>query len=1140
VGNVLEPVDAVAGLFDRRFDPRALVIPRRDGKSGDSLPAVQLAADAVSAFERVFAKGEPAVSLVLSQPLTDGDLAAAMREPEFGDLSAMAPQQAAIAAATVLYDAPKNYEPYVLVDAWVAARGVPFAAAATVELGGFGIWVLRKGLKAPALCRKDNDAFRTQERFAMAARMRRHLAAAGADDYAAALDAASALRSPYHLRNSVASFLFPESGDWVEEDIAGPVSRRWDVQVRDGLAAWLLIGSVSTSRQAERLGKWVHADALRLCGPATATMVATVGLDIIPAVANWAEDYWDGVEARQRVQRMLAGFDRDDAFLALLGQLSYRGTSAVLAEAAQRFPERGVRLLAEAAPDQPAARAAVERVLRLTVTSRPEAARAVAPLLADEPRAHVEKLVNAVVAPLPSVAADTLPDLLTTPPWEQPREAVKLVVVKDLEAPASAEVVWLTEQERQDWLADRLGEIPNPELQDWDRRLAKALGRRNAYQLMVIVVKGPEAQARRALRNLIDGYSYDALEWCTTATARFGLDAFPATMSAVRTNPVVNAELLLPYACSEIAPLVAEWNLRLKTLRAPGRAWMRRHPALTARTLIPAALGKAGRTRQAAEAALRFLATARFRDEVLAEAAVYGTEAEAGVVELLAQDPLFAGLPKTMPEVPGWAEPESLPQILVAGRKEALPPRAVRNVVRMLMICAQPGQSGTSGDPYPGLEAAYELCDARSLADFAWGLFENWQTADHPAKQSFAMDALRWFGGDEEVRRLSPLIRVWPGDGGHARAVAGLDVLAAIGGDTALLHLYGISQKGKFRGLKESAQERVEAIAKELRLSRDQLGDRLVPDLGLDGSGSMELDYGPRRFRVFFDEQLKPGVTDEAGKRLKTLPKPGVKDDAELAPAAYQRFSGLKKDVRTLAADQITRLEMAMVARRRWTKADFEEYFVGHPLLRHLVRRLVWSDFRPDGTGVRGTFRVAEDDSYADVADDPFTVPDDARIGVAHPLDLGGDLPRWSELFADYELPQPFRQLGRPVLTLTAEEAEGRLLTRFAGTRTPAGKVLGLERRGWKRSDPADAGWQGYLLRELPDGRTAVVELAPGFGAGWAGEADDQELTKMWIGGRNLGYAGYWRHGDCSDPLSTLDPVTASEILNDLSEMIAR
>ncbi|ACU69533.1 WGR domain-containing protein [Catenulispora acidiphila DSM 44928] len=1129
MGYVLEPVDAVAGLFDRRFDPRTLVIPRRDGKSGDAVAPVEPAADAVAGFERVFTKAARTVELVLGHADTDGDLAEAVRQPEFGDLAAMTPQQAAIAAVVVLYDAPKNYEPYVLVDAWVAARGLAFAAAATIEIGGFGVWIPRKGQKIPALRRKDHDAANAQERFAMAARMRRYLAAADADEYAAALADISALRSTADVRNTFISFLFPEHGDWVEQDVSGPLGRRWEV--RDGLAAWLLIGAVSTPQQAERLTKWVHADALRLCSAATATMVATIGLDLIPAIANWAEDYWDGVEARQRVQRLLAGFDSDDAFLALLGQLAYRGTSAVLAEAAQRFPERGVRLLAEAAPDQPASRTAVDRVLRLTVTSRTEAARAVVPQLDAEARARVEKLMNGLAAPLPSASLDALPELLTTPPWEQARETVKPVVVKDLIPPSSSEVLWLDDQEREDWRADTLG-VEHSDREDWGKRLAKALGRRNAYQLMVIVIRGPEEEARRALRNLQDGYSYDALDWCSTATARFGIDAFPAAMSAVRTSPLENAGLLLPFACSEIAPLVADWNLRLKTLRSPAQAWMRRHPALTVRTLIPAALGKAGRTRQAAEAALRFLVSAGFQDEIRAEAATYGTEADAGVVQLLAQDPLFAGLPKTMPEPPSWAEPESLPQLLITGRKEALPPSAVRSVVRMLMV------SGTE-DPYPGLETVKELCDTRSLEDFAWGVFENWQTADHPAKQSFAMDALRWFGGDEAVRRLSPLIRVWPGDGGHSRAVAGLDVLTAIGGDTALLHLYGISQKGKFRGLKESAQERVASIAKELRLTRDQLGDRLVPDLGLDGSGSMELDYGPRRFRVFFDEQLKPGVSDESGKRLKSLPKPGVKDDAELAPAAYQRFSGLKKDVRTLAADQITRLEMAMVARRRWTKTDFEEYFVGHPLLRHLVRRLVWSDFRPDGTGVRGTFRVAEDASYADVADDPYTLPDDALIGVAHPVDLGEDLPRWSELFADYEILQPFRQLGRPVLAFTAEESELRLLTRFAGVRTPAGKVLGLERRGWKRSDPADGGWQGYLLRELPDGRTAVVELEPGFGAGWAGEAEDQLLSGVWISTDTNRYTGYWRRGEGGELLASLDPVTASEILNDLSEVTA-
>jgi len=44
-------------------------------------------------------------------------------------------------------------------------------------------------------------------------------------------------------------------------------------------------------------------------------------------------------------------------------------------------------------------------------------------------------------------------------------------------------------------------------------------------------------------------------------------------------------------------------------------------------------------------------------------------------------------------------------------------------------------------------------------------------------------------------RRLTPMIRAWPGESAHARAVIGLDVLAAIGSDVALMHLHGIAQK---------------------------------------------------------------------------------------------------------------------------------------------------------------------------------------------------------------------------------------------------------------------------------------------------------------------------------------------------------
>ncbi|MCV5791421.1 DUF4132 domain-containing protein, partial [Escherichia coli] len=89
-------------------------------------------------------------------------------------------------------------------------------------------------------------------------------------------------------------------------------------------------------------------------------------------------------------------------------------------------------------------------------------------------------------------------------------------------------------------------------------------------------------------------------------------------------------------------------------------------------------------------------------------------------------------------------------------------------------------------------------------------------------------------------------------------------------------------------------------------------------------------------------ETLKPFVRDVSGSRLKDLPKPNKSDDETRANDAVNRYKLLKKDARTIAAQQVARLESAMCLRRRWSLENFQLFLVEHPLVRHLTRRLIW------------------------------------------------------------------------------------------------------------------------------------------------------------------------------------------------------
>jgi hypothetical protein len=419
---------------------------------------------------------------------------------------------------------------------------------------------------------------------------------------------------------------------------------------------------------------------------------------------------------------------------------------------------------------------------------------------------------------------------------------------------------------------------------------------------------------------------------------------------------------------------------------------------------------------------------------------------------------------------------------------------------------------------------ALDALDPVSLARFGWALFELGRSVGEESRAVWAQ--LCWTGDDETLRRLGALARAATGQSHIRMPLNGLDVLAASGSDVALLQLHLVAEKARPKRLKNKAGKLLAQAAEARGLTRDQLADRMVPDFGLDASGGMTLDFGPRSFRVGFDEQLRPVVFDGAGRPRKSLPKPGAKDDPERAESAVRAFAGLKKDVRSAASDLVRRMERAMARQRRWSAADFRRFFAEHPLACHLARRLVW--LSEDEGGAATAFRIAEDRSFAGVDDEAFALPDSGTVLVAHPLRLGETVAAWSELFADYEILQPFPQLGRPVGALTERERAGDRIERFTGTRVGVGALLRLEREGWRRGPSGEAGGQSTMRFDAPTGHTVVLDVYPGFPAMSPASFEEQTLEGVWITDHDaFDYGG----NKSEATFAELDDVTASELL---------
>jgi hypothetical protein len=238
----------------------------------------------------------------------------------------------------------------------------------------------------------------------------------------------------------------------------------------------------------------------------------------------------------------------------------------------------------------------------------------------------------------------------------------------------------------------------------------------------------------------------------------------------------------------------------------------------------------------------------------------------------------------------------------------------------------------------------------------------------------------------------------------------------------------------------------LEDVAAARHVSVDEVLELATPDLGLEARGRAVLDFGPRKFSAGFDASGKATVRDASGELLPKLPAATRADDAARAAEAHRRWKSIKVDGETALKEQAARFEAAMCMRRTWSVTVFRK-LLANPLLALLMRRIVWA---PDEGAVTTTFRVAEDDSLADARDSLSKIGDSAQVRIPHPVEMAtADLEGWSRVLGDYEIVQPFPQIGRPFFTAARGERSADRLARFKDMPTSRNRIFGLRHLGW-------------------------------------------------------------------------------------------
>lgn len=293
-------------------------------------------------------------------------------------------------------------------------------------------------------------------------------------------------------------------------------------------------------------------------------------------------------------------------------------------------------------------------------------------------------------------------------------------------------------------------------------------------------------------------------------------------------------------------------------------------------------------------------------------------------------------------------------------------------------------------------------------------------------------------------------------------------------------------------------------------------------------------ELGNRELKLALTSDLKISILNEQGKALKSLPQARQDDDTELYNQAKKQFNANKKELKQVIALQTQRLFEAMCCGREWTFADWQEYLWQHPVMYHLVQRLVWQ-FEIGNQWVAA--RPSDDGELLDLDDEELETDEITQVRLASGHEFTAEqLKLWIAHLKDYKVKPLFEQLAAAQFNLAGIEPKQTQLTHFRGFLSDTFTLRGLlTKRGYQRSAAEDGGTFFFYFKEFQSlGYRLIFEFS-----GSQLPEENMAAAIYSVGVVPLSKSNYWREQDFV-PLNELNKSLLNAMALDYERVAAK
>lgn len=325
-----------------------------------------------------------------------------------------------------------------------------------------------------------------------------------------------------------------------------------------------------------------------------------------------------------------------------------------------------------------------------------------------------------------------------------------------------------------------------------------------------------------------------------------------------------------------------------------------------------------------------------------------------------------------------------------------------------------------------------EIAQKDDLRKFIKKIFDRWKIHRfNPKYKNIFMPLVRTIGINQ-LYKMANIVDMLVSDYNKiAVAAYGIRVLSLrkeVKEAGILINSFILNYKDK--RIKMAANEALELIAKNHRMTRDELNDVLVPDFNFQMDRTKIFNYGDKKISIKLDISKIPQkiilYDENNNKEIKSFPKVSKKrsKDSIILEEYKRELKYIKKQLKEISSVQRNNLLKALFTQRKWEMKRWKEIFIQNPIMQKFAMFLVWKEI-DDKNEIVSTFRYTENNIFETVDGKEHTLNLNNFVNLVYFPELKEDEREyWENYFNNKKIPQPINQINIPFYKLTGENQE--------------------------------------------------------------------------------------------------------------------